>query len=235
MVPLSRKPSQSQVGALTGKRLMSFATSGNLLIGSDASDQRQNTQQLPILPETRRMNMNDVLIWQKFTRRLKQRVEDRRNERRTFCWLDRPLTRDMRRNGLPNIKMEPTYRMQPDEKPDMQKCKELMEEYLENALKNVSYGDVKDINQLSRYRMALRARSKGQSVENPLQMRRLCDFGSETRPISRCIKSLRLGSYKRFLRFLLLPERHTVLHSHYFRCVFGVDLFKIRDVLIFIA
>ncbi|XP_002126008.2 uncharacterized protein LOC100177826 [Ciona intestinalis] len=150
MVPLSRKASQVQVIAPpTRRRLVSLATTGNLSIGS-GMDLKQSAKQLPILSEHRRMNMQDVLIWQKFTRKLRQRVEDRKSGKPTFCWLDRPLTRDLRRNGLPSIEMEPTYKMTPDEKPSMVKCKKIVDDYLQKRLKGIEYDSLQDVCQLSR-------------------------------------------------------------------------------------
>jgi len=48
-----------------------------------------------------------------------------------------------------NAQMEPTYKTEPNEKPPLTKCQELVEEYLNEKLTNVKYEDIPRAAELS--------------------------------------------------------------------------------------
>jgi len=75
---------ESSVATMSKRRITS---SGLSLLGNPSTGFEGKA--VPKLPEARGMNLTDIMIWKKFTRNLRQRVVERKKEKRTFCWVSR--------------------------------------------------------------------------------------------------------------------------------------------------
>ncbi|XP_039248226.2 uncharacterized protein LOC120326067 [Styela clava] len=141
--PLLRKASQLQVSKVGPVNSGNKVANGGSAAIVSPTETGTTVSTLPSITESKRMNLTDVVIWRRFTRALKQRVQDKKSEKRTFCWLDRSMSTygggDGSGQGERTAEMEPSYRMEPSSKPKKEKCTEMIEKYLAEKLKNVTY------------------------------------------------------------------------------------------------